>query len=171
MDAVLNMDAGQQLGELLVQAGKLSPRDLERALAARNEMGGTLQGVLVQLGIVSELDVVQARSSLLGVPFAAAEAFPDAPVEVPGLMPEFLGSHACYPLRVEGGELHVAMAAPEDGFVVKALRLATGLAVQPYIALPSDIERALQRVEDGIKQGLVGGLLVLDREGHPLQLG
>jgi hypothetical protein len=34
-----------------------------------------------------------------------------------------------------------------------------------------DIERALQRVEDGIKQGLVGGLLVLDREGHPLQLG
>jgi hypothetical protein len=36
---------------------------------------------------------------------------------------------------------------------------------------PADVERALQRMEDGIKQGAVGGWLVLDRDGQPVQLG
>ena len=62
MEPTLNcVDAGDELGEQLVQAGKLSARDLERALAARSEMGGSLDGVLVQLGLVAELDVVMAR--------------------------------------------------------------------------------------------------------------
>lgn len=34
-----------------------------------------------------------------------------------------------------------------------------------------DVERALQRIEDRIKQGLVGGLLVLDRDGRSVELG
>lgn len=34
----------------------------------------------------------------------------------------------------------------------------------------SEIERALQRIEDRIKQGLVDGLLVLDRDGEPVRL-
>jgi hypothetical protein len=37
-------------GEGLVQAGKLAPRDLERALAATHEMGGALNAALVNLG-------------------------------------------------------------------------------------------------------------------------
>jgi general secretion pathway protein E len=145
MDATLNSSAEQELGDVLVRAGKLSARDLERALAARYEMGGTLDGVLVQLGIVSELDVVRARSTLLDVPFISADAFPEVPAEVHGLLPEFLSTHACFPLRVEGNRLDVAMARPENAFVRKALRLATGLEIQPFIAMPSDIEKALSQ--------------------------
>jgi general secretion pathway protein E len=142
-----------ELGELLVRAGKLSARDLERAFAARLEMGGTLEAVLVQLGLVSEADVVQTRSVQLGVPFASADDFPALPVEAPGLMPEFLSTHACYPLRLENGRLDVAMAAPQDQFVLKALRLSTGLVIQPFIALPSDIERALTQPATGSDVG------------------
>jgi general secretion pathway protein E len=105
--------------------------------------------VLVQLGIVSELDVVQARSHLLGVPYAAAAAFPDVPLEVPGLLPEFLAMHACLPLRLEGQTLDVAMAEPDSTFLLKALRLATGLAIRPHIALPSEIEKALAQPQGG----------------------
>ena len=47
-----------RLGDLLLQAGKLTPRDLERALQAQGEMGSLLGKVLVQLGLVSEQDVV-----------------------------------------------------------------------------------------------------------------
>ena len=143
LEPPLHLDAAHELGDLLVRASKLSQRDLERALSAREEMGGTLQSVVVQLGLVSEVDVVQARSLQLGIPFVAAGDFPDAPAEVPGLLPEFLANHSCYPLRLAGQRLDVAMAAPEDPFVLKALRLATGLEIHPFIALPSDIEKAL----------------------------
>lgn len=44
-----------RLGELLVQSGKLTPRDLERALAAQQELGSLLGRVLVSLGLVSSL--------------------------------------------------------------------------------------------------------------------
>lgn len=143
------VDLAHQLGDLLVRAGKLSARDLERAVAARLEMGGTLEAVLVQLGLVSESDVVQTRSVQLGVPFASADDFPAVPVEATGLLAEFLSTHAVYPLRIEDGRLDVAMAAPQDQFVLKALRLSTGLAIRPYIALPSDIEKALAQPAPG----------------------
>ena len=158
MNASLNHDPEQELGELLVQASKLSARDLERAVAARQEMGGTLDSVLVQLGLVSEADVVQTRSVQLGVPFASVDDFPGFPLEVPGLLPEFLAAQACYPLRLEDGQLHVAMAAPQDRFVIKALRLATGLEIRPYIALPSEIAKALAAPPKDDGEGEEGSL-------------
>ncbi len=145
MEPTLNIDPGHAFGEQLVHAGKLSARDLERALAAQQEMGGTLGVVLTQLGLVSEGDVVQTRSRVLGIPFAAAEEFPDIAPEVSGLLPDFMAAHQVYPLRLDGNRLDVAMATPEDGYLLKALRLATGLEIRPFIALPSDIEKALSQ--------------------------
>ena len=137
-----------EYGELLVRAGKLTPRDLERALAAQHEMGGALDGVLVSLGLVSEPDAAHALAEHLGLPFVAGDDFPDPPPELPGLLPEFLKTHRVLPLRADGGLLEVVMRAPQDAFVLKALHLTTGLAVQPRVGLPSDIDKALQRQQE-----------------------
>ena len=153
------------LGELLVQAGKLTARDLERALLAQQEMGGMLGRVLVRLGLVSEIDVARTLSEQLGVPFIAADAFPDLMPEVPGLLPEFLQANAIYPLRQDGAQLHVAMAVPQDAFLLKALHLVTGCTVRPHLALESDIEKALAEPaeeaatdsDDGFADGMDGG--------------
>lgn len=162
MDPTLSIDPGQEFGGLLVQAGKLSARDLERALAAQHEMGGSLGGVLTQLGLVSELDVTLARSRALGVPFVPADELPDEIPEVPGLQPEFMATNQVCPLRIEDGRLDVALAAPEDAYLLKALRLATGLEIRPFIALPSDIEKALsQPVTEAVE----------DEEGDEAGLG
>ena len=152
--------AEHAFGEILVQAGKLSARDLERALAAQQEMGGALSVVLTQLGLVSEADVGRARSSQLGIAFLGADEFPDILPEVDGLQAEFMATHQVCPVRLEDGRLDVAMAFPEDAFVRKALQLATGCEIRPFIALPSDIEKALAQPaseptgEDGAEGGL-----------------
>ncbi|TXH39087.1 MAG: type II secretion system protein GspE, partial [Burkholderiaceae bacterium] len=154
-----------RIGELLVQAGKLTARDLDRALSAQQEMGSMLGRVLVRLGLVSDSDVAGALSIQLGIPLVPADGFPDLMPEVEGLLPEFLHAHAIYPLRLEDGELHVAMAVPQDAFVVKALHLATGHAIRPHLALESDIEKALAEPveeaedtdDDGFGDGLDGG--------------
>jgi general secretion pathway protein E len=131
------------LGDLLVRAGKLSSRDLERALAAQEAMGGALSRVLVQLGLVSELDVARTQADSFELPFVAGDEFPDVTPEVQGLLPEFLQTHGVYPLRLEGQVLDVALTQPDDAFVLKALRLSTGLHVRPHVALESDIQKAL----------------------------
>ncbi|GKS98642.1 type II secretion system ATPase GspE [Acidovorax sp. SUPP3434] len=139
------------LGELLVQSGKLSARDLERALSAQQEMGGLLGRVLVRLGLVSELDVIQSLSRQLGISIVPAGEFPELMPEVEGLLPEFLHANSVYPLQVSEGRMHVAMAVPQDAFVVKALHLATGHVIVPHLALDSDIEKALS--EPVVEQG------------------
>ncbi|OBS31931.1 type II secretion system protein GspE [Tepidimonas fonticaldi] len=141
------------LGHILVERGKLQARDLERALAAQRETPGYLIGqVLVRLGLVTDVDVLDALSEQLHIPSIALDQFPPFPPEVPGLLPEFQRSQLIYPLALEGQVLTVALANPQDGFVVKALQLATGLQIEPRIALEADIEKALQglgTVDDG----------------------
>jgi len=157
--------ARMRIGELLVQAGKLSARDLERAISAQQEMGGMLGRVLVRLGLVSDADVAGVLSVQLSIPLVPADGFPDLMPEVQGLLPEFLQANVVYPLRLEDGQLHMAMAVPQDAFVVKALRLATGYSIHPHLALESDIEKALaEPVEeseddenDGFGDGSDGG--------------
>ncbi len=143
-----------RLGELLVQAGKLSSRDVERALAAQQEMGSLIGRVFVQLGLVSEADVVRTLSAQLQIPLATDDDFPVEPPAVDGLLPEFLRTHRVWPLRLEGRRLQVAMAVPQDTFVLKALRLATGCEIHPLLAMESDIERAQsQPVDAGAGEG------------------
>ena len=131
------------IGNLLVQTGKLTSRDLDRAVAAGDELRGRLSDVLVQLGLVSEIDVAQARSVLLGLAFIAADNFPETYPEVQGLQAAFLRSHRVLPVALEDGRLDVVMADPQDRFVLKALHLATGLSIRPFVAMGSDIDKAL----------------------------
>lgn len=140
-----------RLGEMLLAEQKLSIRDLERALSAQSEMGGMLGRVLVRLGVVSELDIVRALSIQLGVPYLSGVDFPALMPEVPGGLSDFFTTHGIYPLRVNGGVLEVAMSVPQDAYLVKALRLATGLHVQTYISTEADIERALAQPEEVVE--------------------
>ncbi len=133
----------QALGELLVQSGKLGARDLERALSAREELGQRLPDIMVQLGLVSESDMAQARGRLHGVPFIAAGELPEAWPDIEGLQPTFLSTHRVLPLARDEHSLSVAVSDPGDEFVLKALRLATGLQVQVSVAPASEIDKAL----------------------------
>jgi general secretion pathway protein E len=137
---------GLRLGELLVRQEKLTPRDLEQALAALPEMKDMLGRVLVRLGLLSELDVARALSEQLGIPLVQAGDFPDQPVMVAGLAPDYLRSHGVLPLRHEEDRLDVAMSIPQDEFLTKALHLATGLEIRVRMGLESEIQAALARL-------------------------
>ena len=160
------------LGDLLVSQGKISARDLERALNARDETASVLEQVLVNLGLVSEPDVTQALAELLQLPFVPVEEFPDVMPEVEGLQAAFLRTHLIYPLKQDESGLSLAMAVPDDAFVLKALRLATGQRIHPCVANPSDIEKALsshdepERGEDDVFDTDVGDFVEHLRDRH-----
>lgn len=133
-----------KLGEILTSANKLSPRDLERALLAQQEMGGYLGQVLVKLGLVSEQDVAQTLASQLGVRLLAAADYPEEPVELPGLAETFLSANNLVPVRA-GAVPEFAASIPQDAFVQKALQMAVGRPVVLHLGLEADITAALAR--------------------------
>ena len=135
-----------RLGEILVRDNKLSARDLDQALVAQAEMGDLIGRVLVRLGLLSEIDVAKALADQLDLNLIGANDMPSEPIEVPGLQFDYLASHLVLPLKVDANELQVAMAVPQDAFLVKAISLATGLEVRPCLALESELQAAFQRL-------------------------
>jgi len=139
-----------KLGELLIEQGKLSERDVERALLAQAEMGDRFGQVLVKLGLVSEQDVAQALSRQLDIPLLLAADYPEEPIHLDGLSRDFLFNNNVVPVASSDGEIRFVATEPQDPFLAKALHMALDKPVSVALGLESDIARAIQRyLEDG----------------------
>ncbi len=137
-----------RLGEALVQAGVITPTQLEHCL--RYQESATprrrLGAVVVELGLASDVDVARGLGTILGFEFVDPCAL-DVPVEivhrVPRLTSEMLG---VVPIGAGPTWLRVAVADPTDRYTVEALREATGLlTISLTVATPRSIDAALHR--------------------------
>lgn len=136
----------QSIGSLLVERGKITELDLQRALQVQNLSNGKLAQVLVQLGMVSERDITEIQVELHGYSLVGKDEFPEQPVLEELLPPVFLKEHQLIPIRDDGAVLEVAMLAPDDDYAIKAVRFATDREVVARLAVPSELEAANERL-------------------------
>ncbi len=137
--------------EMLVAAGLCDAIAIERARAVSRDNGISCAQALIQLGIVSERSLAEAWAGLLGIALIPPERYPDAPILPERLRPRFLRAARVLPLAVETGRfgreiLVLAMADPLDPFAPAAVRLATGLPTRLEVAVPIELEAALDRL-------------------------
>ena len=133
----------KKIGELLVEQGKISERDVERTLLAQGEMGDMFGQVLIKLGLVSELDFAQVLSQQLDVPLCAAGDYPEEPIRLEGLAEDFLINNAVVPVAVDDDTVTFAAARAQDPFLGKALGMALARPVRISLGLESDISKAI----------------------------
>jgi general secretion pathway protein E len=133
----------------LVGKGQLKEVDLARARRLQQETGGSLLQLLSRLGLVSERDHAEACAATLSLPLLSGK---DLPPEPPELMPDaqplsvrFLKQFNLCPLREDRGRLLLWMADPYDDYAVEAVRLATGVPVQPAVGIRSEIGDLIER--------------------------
>jgi general secretion pathway protein E len=134
-----------KLGEFLVGRGKITHRDVERALVARAEMGGMFGQILVKLGLVSEVDVCQALSEMLEIRLLEKVDYPDEAVEIPGLSLDFMLGNTVVPVEATRDSAVFAAVVPQDEFLRKALGLALDRPITLCMGLESEILAALQK--------------------------
>ena len=134
----------KKIGEMLVEQGKVSERDVERTLLAQSEMGEMFGQVLVKLGLVSELDFAQALSQQLDIPLLAATDYPEEVIRLDEVAEDFLFSNAVVPVVRSEDSVTFAAAVPQDPFLSKALTMALERPVEIVLGLESDIHRAFQ---------------------------
>jgi general secretion pathway protein E len=136
----------KKLGEILIERGLLVPEDLERALGIQRERSGEKIGrILVDLGFLAQRDLLQALSEQLGLPIASMDGPPAVTPETEKLSPRFLRQARALPLAIDSTTLRLAMADPLDFETLAAVRLATGLAVQPELAMEAEILDSIER--------------------------
>jgi hypothetical protein len=141
--AALPANGKPRLGEILLEQGFINAQDLGGALAAQaGQRGRRLGELLIDLGLVSHKMVGIALALQHGVPFLSLAGRTLDP-ELSDVVPAALARRLhLVPLARGADRLRVAVADPGDRAFADELRAATGLDVEPVVALPQEIARA-----------------------------
>lgn len=132
------------MGEILVHAGILTPRQLDRALTEqRANPQRRLGTILVDMGFTTEEIIARTLASQLRMPFMRlCDARLDGQA-VSKLDGKAAIRHLCIPLGVIEGKLVVAMANPLDTAALEELESKTGMPLEPVVSTMAEITAAI----------------------------
>ena len=142
----VNAPQRMRLGEILIARGKLDAAGVERALRLQQESGERLGALLVTLGLCAQRDVSEALALQLGLPLLDTAGYPEFPILEERISARFLRESRALPVREDESELSLAMADPTDEYTIGAFRMVTGRDVKPLVAIPSELDAALERL-------------------------
>ena len=134
------------MGEILVNAGIVSRKQLERALEEqKGQKQRRLGNILVEKGLIHEEIDAQVLASQLKLKFVRLDEEKIKP-EATRLMNGRLATHhMCIPISVDGDGVTVAMANPHDLIALEDIEIATDRTANPVVATLADITTAIVR--------------------------
>jgi type IV pilus assembly protein PilB len=136
----------RRLGDILIQAGMITPDQLAAAIEVQKQTKDRLGKVLIQLGFISEENLIKTLAHQLKINYVNLKEEKLDP-SLAQLIPDKVARrHMVVPLARMGQVLMVAMADPLNIFALDDLAFKTGLEIEPVIASEKDILFALDQV-------------------------
>lgn len=130
---------------MLVEAGLISPQQLEAALAISKTQNKRVGQVLLEQKLVAPSVLATTLSYQLNVPIVDLKKYP-VKQEALRLIPEEMARrHKVLPLAIEDGALLVATAEPQAVMTLEEIRARAKMRVKPLLSMETDIEEALNR--------------------------
>jgi general secretion pathway protein E len=145
-----NRDPNESLDEricaYLVARGRLKENDLVRARRLLEENGeGNLVPLLTRLGLVSEREMGDALSEVMGLPLVTAKEFPESPPQNVSMSIRFLKQHHIVPIGETESKVALVVADPADTYPIQAVELATGKTAEIKVGFRSEIDDLIER--------------------------
>ena len=142
----------QRIGEVLVQQGTISERQLRQALEMQQQSGKKIGRVLVDIGLVTEEVLADAMARQLNIRFVDLRTFPFR-TELLRLLPEAAARRfRALVLEEAGKTLLVAMGDPTDLFafdeVTRLLKRPIAIAAVSDGQLTLSFDRLYRRTEE-----------------------
>ncbi|MDD2459189.1 MAG: type II secretion system protein GspE, partial [Eubacteriales bacterium] len=135
----------KSLGELLIEAGLITADQLNDALAAQRASGKKLGEALIELGLVTERKILEVLEFQLQVPLVELGTY-EIDTDATLLINEAMARrHMVLPINRENDQLILAMADPLNIQAIDDVRLFTGMAIKPVIAVPAELSAMIDR--------------------------
>lgn len=135
----------KRLGEILIEARKITESELQKALAEQKKYGEKLGKIIVKMGLLSENEIVQTISKQLNIPIARLDKM-DIPREIIRLMPEDVcKTYMVLPVERRFNVLKLAMVDPLDINAVDEVSKIVRLEIEPCITTEGEMKRALDK--------------------------
>ena len=139
------MSDGTPLGALLMREGLLTEAQLDAALNDQSRSGKQLGRILIELGTISETDLVRTLAKQVGLEyFDLADATIDS--SAVSLVSEAVARrYQAVAVGWEDEKLVVAMADPSNVFALDDIRAITGREVKTVVASPTELAATIDR--------------------------
>lgn len=136
---------GSRIGEVLVKSGKISPQQLTEALELQRKMGGSFPTRLLQLGFLTETELIQSIADYYGVPMVElSEVSIDH--SLLQLIPANIATkHGLIPLVRKDHTLTVCVTDPSNMAALNDIKFITGLDIQLCVGRMSEIRNLHER--------------------------
>jgi type IV pilus assembly protein PilB len=135
----------KRIGEVLLERGVITRKELDKALAYQQEHGGLMGQVLIHLGFITEEEVALALTAQYGFPYLPLDNY-EIDDSLMSAVPEEVATRYCLiPIDRIGNALTLAMADPSNVKVIEEVELMTKCMVQAFVSTPSDIAKAIQK--------------------------
>lgn len=136
------------LGDKLLKEGLITQSQLEAALTEQKRIKEKLGETLVRLGYITNDDILPILANHIGVGSVRISRG-DLDEKIVELLPEdFMRKNQVIPVRKENNKLLVAMANPTNVFLIDEIQLRTKQVIKPALAMKSEIEEAIESVEE-----------------------
>ncbi|MBA4416325.1 MAG: type II secretion system protein GspE [Syntrophus sp. (in: bacteria)] len=135
----------RRLGEILVEAGRISQEELNKALAEQKKYGEKLGKVIVKIGLLSEKEIMDTISKQLGIHIVTLDGR-EIPAELIALIPEDMEkNYMVLPIERRFNVLKLAMVDPLDLNAIDEVTRLVRMEVEPYIVTEGEMKRALEK--------------------------
>jgi type II secretory ATPase GspE/PulE/Tfp pilus assembly ATPase PilB-like protein len=134
-----------RLGDILVEKGLISQRELERALVEQAQSKKMLGEVMVSMGLITEHKMLSVLAEQQGISLVDLKkiAIDDKAIKV---MPaKFVWHYKVMPVYVKDNVLTVAISNPFDVRTIDDLETHLGMRVEKVLAVASDIQEAARK--------------------------
>lgn len=156
----------KRFGEILLEVGAITEKDLARALKQQNITKQPLGQIFEQLGIISERDILRILAQQFNLKEIDRIRQPAQLKELTRIVDSRTAlTKKVFPLSVEAGKLYLATCNPLDLATMDSIAFQAGLQIIPCLATPTEIDRAIRRYyfdEPDLENALNGTILVVD---------
>ncbi|MBU1006805.1 MAG: Flp pilus assembly complex ATPase component TadA [Candidatus Omnitrophica bacterium] len=135
----------KRLYEILIKDKIITEAQLKKALKTQKQKGGSVKDILVNLGFVSEKDLMAALSQGLGIPPITLSRFRIDPEILKLISRDMARKYQIVPVSRVGNILTVATADPLNIFVMDDIRTLTGLEVCAIIASHKEVQEVIEQ--------------------------
>lgn len=131
----------RRLGDILIDAGKITIYQLQEALKSQRVLGKKLGEVLVESRIISEEDILEAIETQTGIEKIDLNSIEFDNKTLNLVTENLCRRHILIPFGFKNNKIQIAMSDPLNIFAIDDVNISTGIEPEIYISSKSDIQK------------------------------
>lgn len=136
--------AKRRLGEILIDEGCLTTKELEKGLELQKKEGGFIGNLLIRLGAITEDELVAALAKQLSLPFIRVSNY-SVNRAVLGRVPKAVAvSYLMFPFDEDENTFSIAVTDPLNTEAFETIKKSVSSRIQVFLSTPTEIKSCIE---------------------------